>query len=95
VGWLLSYCLIDSRTNRCCGDGLTQLLAIVQRGRGAKRWIARAEDFVFADSTFEPMGDGRYLLVTRFEDRVETHPVHFEPLGGQRYRITPNTPADE
>jgi hypothetical protein len=44
--------------------------------------VARASDFVFAETSFELQPDGSGLMVTRKEDSVETHAVHVEHVQG-------------
>ena len=74
--------IVDAHTNHCI-DGLTQLEALVSRGRGGQRWVARATDCVFVETTAETTSDpGALLLITRREDSVETHRFRMTPLGG-------------
>jgi hypothetical protein len=84
--------LVDARIDTCV-DGLHHLLFLVSRGRGGKRWVARATDFVFAETTLEMGQDGRALIVTRMEDSVQTSAVHIEHVQGDIYRFDPEGDA--
>jgi hypothetical protein len=84
--------VVDARRDICV-DGLHHLLNLVRRGRGGKRWIARASDFVYAVTTMERQQDGRERMVTRHEDSVETHAFHIRHVQGNVYEFDPRGDA--
>jgi hypothetical protein len=80
--------LVDRQTN-ICHDGMIPLQAVVQ---AQLLWVARADDFQFAETRVE-RGPQGYELVTRKMDTVESIPI--EVIGddprkpGARFYIRP------
>jgi hypothetical protein len=65
--------IVDQDTN-VCHEGVGQLLAIVQEGKGQICWIARADDFHFSEAELERTAHGDEV-VTRKMDTVESGPL--------------------